>query len=36
MVTERCMAYMFLAGILGFAQDRVVLAVESLVLRWKR
>lgn len=36
MVTERCIAYMFLAGILGFAQDRVILGLESLLLRWKK
>ena len=35
MVTERCICYMLLAGILGFAQDRLILVVEKLLLRWK-
>ena len=30
------MAYMVLVGVLGFAQDRLVLLVETVVLRWKR
>jgi len=36
MVTERCIAYMFLAGLLGFGQDRIILLIESLLLRWKK
>ena len=36
MVTERCIAYMFVAGILGFVQDRIILVIESLLLRWKK
>ena len=30
------MAYMVLEGVLGFAQDRLVLLVETVLLRWKR
>ena len=30
------MAYMVLVGVLGFAQDRLVLLVETVPLRWKR
>ena len=30
------MAYMVLVGVLGFAQDRLVLLVETGLLRWKR
>ncbi len=30
------MAYMVLVGVLGFAQDRLVLLVETVLLRWKR
>lgn len=35
MITQRMIAYMLLAGIFGFAQDRVVLFAESRLLRWK-
>lgn len=30
------MAYMALVGILGFVQDRLVLLLETMLLRWKR
>ena len=30
------MAYMAMVGILGFAQDRIVLILETILLRWKR
>lgn len=30
------MAYMILVGVLGFAQDRLVLLLETVLLRWKR
>ena len=30
------MAYMILAGIMGFAMDRIVLVIESVLLRWRR
>jgi ABC-type nitrate/sulfonate/bicarbonate transport system permease component len=30
------MAYMALVGIFGFAQDRFVLLLETVLLRWKR
>ena len=30
------MAYMALVGILGFVQDRLVLLLEAVLLRWKR
>ncbi len=30
------MAYMILVGVLGFAQDRIVLLLETVLLRWKR
>lgn len=30
------MAYMALVGVLGFVQDRLVLLLESVLLRWKR
>jgi len=36
MRTERVMAYMAIAGLLGFFQDRLLLIFESLLLRWKR
>lgn len=30
------MAYMILVGVLGFVQDRIVLLLETVLLRWKR
>lgn len=36
MSTDRVMAYMGIAGLLGFFQDRLLLVFESLLLRWKR
>lgn len=30
------MAYMFMAGIVGFLMDRLVLVLEGVLLRWKR
>ncbi len=30
------MAYMIMAGIVGFLMDRVVLVLEGILLRWKR
>lgn len=30
------MAYMFIAGIVGFMMDRLVLVLEDVLLRWKR
>ena len=30
------MAYMILVGVVGFAQDRIVLLLETVLLRWKR
>lgn len=30
------MAYMALIGLFGFAQDRLVLLLETVLLRWKR
>lgn len=30
------MAYMAIAGLLGFFQDRILLVFESMLLRWKR
>ncbi len=30
------MAYMILVGVLGFVQDRIVLMLETVLLRWKR
>ena len=29
-------AYMLIAGLLGFLQDRILIFLESLLLRWKR
>ena len=36
MQTEVVMAYMAMSGILGFLQDRLVLVMETVLLRWKR
>lgn len=36
MSTETVMAYMAIAGLLGFFQDRILLVFESMLLRWKR
>lgn len=36
MSTETVMAYMAIAGLLGFCQDRILLLFESILLRWKR
>lgn len=36
MSTQTVMAYMLIAGILGFLQDRLLILAESLLLRWKR
>ncbi len=36
MLTEKVIAYMILAGVFGFLQDRVLLVVESVLLRWKQ
>ncbi|MBQ6012842.1 MAG: nitrate ABC transporter substrate-binding protein [Firmicutes bacterium] len=36
MGTDTCIAYMLISGILGLALDKVLLMIESLVLRWKR
>jgi len=36
LMTEKVMAYMILAGILGFLQDRILLVVERILLKWKR
>lgn len=30
------MAYMILAGVVGFMMDRIVLVIESVLLRWRR
>jgi len=30
------MAYMILAGLVGFLMDRIVLVLESALIRWKR
>lgn len=30
------MAYMILAGLVGFLMDRIVLVLESVLIRWKR
>lgn len=30
------MAYMIMAGIVGFLMDRIVLVLEGILLRWKR
>ena len=30
------MAYMIMAGIVGFLMDRIVLVLESVLLRWKQ
>jgi ABC-type nitrate/sulfonate/bicarbonate transport system permease component len=35
MITEKVMAYMVLAGVLGFAQDRILLLIETFLMRWK-
>ena len=34
--TTAIMAYMFIAGIVGFLMDRMVLVLEDSLLRWKR
>ena len=34
--TTAIMAYMIMAGIVGFLMDRVVLVLEGILLRWKR
>jgi ABC-type nitrate/sulfonate/bicarbonate transport system permease component len=34
--TTAIMAYMFIAGIVGFMMDRLVLVLEDVLLRWKR
>lgn len=30
------MAYMILAGVVGYLMDRIVLVLESIIIRWKR
>ncbi|TJX14449.1 nitrate ABC transporter substrate-binding protein [Tissierella creatinini] len=35
MQTHSIMAFMFIAALIGFAIDRVMLLVEGLLLRWK-
>lgn len=34
--TTKIMAYMILAGLVGFLMDRIVLVLESIIIRWKR
>lgn len=36
MQTDVVMAYMAMSGVLGFLQDRAVLVLETVLLRWKR
>lgn len=36
MQTDVVMAYMAMSGVLGFLQDRLVLIMETVLLRWKR
>jgi ABC-type nitrate/sulfonate/bicarbonate transport system permease component len=36
MLTEKVIAFMILAGVFGFAQDRILLLFESVLLRWKK
>lgn len=36
MQTDVVMAYMAMIGVLGFLQDRIVLLIETVLLRWKR
>lgn len=36
MQTDVVMAYMAMVGVLGFIQDRIVLVLETVLLRWKR
>lgn len=35
METATIMAYMLIAGLVGFAIDRIMLLVETILLRWK-
>lgn len=35
METSTIMAYMLLAGLIGFAIDRIMLLIESILLKWK-
>ena len=35
METATIMAYMLIAGLVGFAIDRIMLLVETVLLRWK-
>jgi len=35
MQTDRIMAYMFIAALIGFAIDKLMLLIERLLLRWK-
>ena len=34
--TTAIMAYMMIAGIVGFSMDRIVLVLEGMLLRWRR
>ena len=34
--TTAIMAYMILAGVVGYLMDRIVLVLESIIIRWKR
>ena len=34
--TTAIMAYMFMAGIVGYSIDRIVLVLEGMLLRWRR
>lgn len=36
MSTSTVIAYMLIAGLIGFLQDRVLIWLESVLLRWKR
>ena len=36
MDTIAIMAYMILAGVVGYLMDRIVLVLESIIIRWKR
>lgn len=36
MQTDVVMAYMAMIGVLGFIQDRIVLVLETVLLRWKK
>ncbi|NLY76844.1 MAG: nitrate ABC transporter substrate-binding protein [Tissierellia bacterium] len=35
MQTHTIIAYMFIAALIGFAIDKLMLLIESLLLRWK-